>query len=176
MQRQPRIIREDLYLAPCAVTTPCALAQLSPCTLTVPGAVAHAGPVGIRPVRAEPYTVARSGSSAVARSGSSAVARTLCGHAHYAGRWHWIECGCLYHARSLEWCVVACAIHGHSSGAWLYAPSTVTRAVRAYLQLARSRRRTRHSYRTLCAARWGVVAWSCVFHRVRSYLVALALR
>lgn len=38
------------------------------------GAVAHAGPVGIRPVRAEPYTVAR--------SGSSAVARTLCGHAH----------------------------------------------------------------------------------------------
>lgn len=78
--------------------------------------------------------------------------------------------GRLRHARSLEWCAVACAIHGHSSGAWLYAPSTVTRAVRAYLQLARSRRRTRHSYRTLCAARRGLVARSCVFLQVRPYV------
>ena len=38
--------------------------------------------------------------------------------------------GCLYHTRSLEWCVVACAMHGHSSGAWSLAPCTVTRVVR----------------------------------------------
>ena len=76
------------------------------------GAVAHAVPVGIRPVRVEPYTVAR--------SGSSAVARTLCGHAHF------------------EWCVVACAMHGHSSGAWSLAPCTVTRVVRGRLHHTRS--------------------------------------
>lgn len=72
--------------------------------------------------------------------------------------------------------------------AWLPAPCTFTRVVRGYLRHAWSlewyvvvgtlrRHGAGHAARTgVCAVRRGVVAWSCVFHRVRSYLVALALR
>ena len=172
MQRQPRIMREDLYLAPCALTAPCALAQLSPCTLTAPGP-------SLMPYR---WAFAPCALNLAQSRGPYVVTRTK------RACWHWSLRGCMHHTRSLELCVVACAMHGHSSGVRLLAPYTFTRAGRGCLRHARllelgaltynlHRHGAGHSARTgLCAARWGVVAWSCVFHRVRSYLVALALR
>lgn len=115
-------MREDLYLAPCAVTAPCALAQLSPCTLTAPGP-------SLMPYR---WAFAPCALNLAQSRGPYVVTRTK------RACWHWSLRGCMHHTRSLELCVVACAMHGHSSGVRLLAPYTFTRVVRGRLRYARS--------------------------------------
>ena len=145
MQRQPRIMREDLYLAPCAVTAPCALAQLSPCTLTAPGP-------SLMPYR---WAFAPCALNLAQSRGSYVVTRTK------RACWHWSLRGCMHHTRSLELCVVACAMHGHSSGVRLLALYTFTRAVRGCLRL--------HAHGAGHATRAGLCARPC-----RAWLLGLA--